>query len=55
MIFYLNTNGLCSEAQHSTKITLGKLENWTEIFVLDANFWDRVAIPGEHLGANLVQ
>jgi hypothetical protein len=35
--------------------TLGKLENWTEIVVLDVNFWDHVAILGERLGANLVQ
>jgi hypothetical protein len=52
---YLNTNGLCIEAHHGAMSTLGKLENLTTIVVLDANFWDHVAIPGEGLGANLVQ
>jgi hypothetical protein len=55
LIVYLNTNNLCIEAHHGAKITLGKLENWIAIVVSDANFWDRVAIPGEHLGANLVK
>jgi hypothetical protein len=52
---YLNTNGLCIEAHHGAKITLGKLENWTANVVSDANSWDRVAIPREWLGVNLVQ
>jgi hypothetical protein len=52
---YLNKNNLCIEAHHGAKITLGKLEHWTKIVVSDANFWDRVSILGEWLGANLVQ
>jgi hypothetical protein len=55
LIVYLNTNGLCIESHHGAKSTLGKLENWTTIVVSDANFWDRVAIPSEGLGDNLVQ
>ena len=55
MTFYLNIDGLCSEAQHCSKSTLGKLENWLEIVGSYAKFWDLVFIPGEKLGANLVQ
>jgi hypothetical protein len=45
--FYLNTNGLCREAHHCVKSTLGKLENWHVIVGSDAKFWDLVAIPSE--------
>ena len=54
MIVYLNENGLCIKAQHGAKSTLGILDNWTAIVVLDVNFLDCVAIPGEQLGANMV-
>jgi len=52
---YLNKNDLFSKAHDCAKITLRKLENWPAIFESDAKFWDRVAISGEKLGANLVQ
>jgi hypothetical protein len=52
---YLNTNDLCSEAHHCAKSTLGKLENCLAIVGSDVKFWDLAAIPGEQLGANLVQ
>jgi len=55
LIVYLNTNGLCIEAHHGAKITLGKMNHWNAIVGSDANFWDRVAIPDEQLGANMVQ
>ena len=55
MIVYLNKNNLCIEAHHGAKSTLGKLEHCTTIVGSAANFWDLVAIPGERLGANLVQ
>jgi hypothetical protein len=55
LTIYLNTNGLCIKDHHGSKNTLGKLENWTAIVVLDAKFWDLVAIHGEQLGANVVQ
>jgi hypothetical protein len=44
-----------SKAHHGAKSTLGELEHWTAIFGSAANFWDLVAIPGEQLGANMVQ
>jgi hypothetical protein len=53
--YLLKYKSLCIEAHHGAKSTLGKLENWTAIVVSDVNFWDRVAIPSERLGANLVQ
>ena len=55
MIVYLNTNGLCIEALQGAKTTLGKMEHWTTIVVSNVNFWDRVVIPKEWLGVNLVQ
>jgi hypothetical protein len=55
MTVFLNTNGICSESHHFSKSTLGKLENWPTIVGSDVKFWDLVAIPGEQLGANLVQ
>jgi hypothetical protein len=55
LIVYLNTNGLCIKAHPGAKSTLGELEHWSAIAGSDANFWDLVAIPGEQLGANLVQ
>jgi hypothetical protein len=50
---YLNTNVLCSKAHHCAKSTQGKLENWLAIVGSDVKFLDLVAIPGEHLGANI--
>jgi hypothetical protein len=55
MTFYLNTHGLCSEGHHCAKSTLGKMENWPAIVGSNAKFCDIVAIPGEQLGANMVQ
>jgi hypothetical protein len=55
LTIYLNTNSLCIEAHHGAKSTLGKLENWTAIVVSYGKFWDHVAIPGEQLGANMLQ
>ena len=55
MNVYLNTTVICIESHHGAKSTLGKLESWTAIVVSDVKFWDHVAIPGERLGANLVQ
>jgi hypothetical protein len=43
------------EVPHGAKSTLGKLEHWTAIVGSTMNFFDLVAIPGERLGANLVQ
>jgi hypothetical protein len=51
----LNTNDLCSEALHCAKSTLEKLENCLAIVGLVEKFWGLAAIPGEQLGANLVQ
>jgi hypothetical protein len=53
--FYLNINGICIESHHGSKSTLGELEHWIAIVGSAANFWDLIGIPGEQVGANLVQ
>jgi hypothetical protein len=52
---FLNIDDLCSEAHYYSKSTLEKLENVIAIVGSGKIFWGLAVIPGEKLGANMVQ
>jgi hypothetical protein len=55
MTVCLNTYDLCSKALDCAKSTPEKLENGVAIVGSCKKVWGLAAIPGEQLGANLVE